>query len=144
MVREEQAVSAEAVRAESRRIFLSPRVDARERSRACPAQPGSYRTGPFLCHAAHGRITAAPVGTRRVDARSVVCGHIAAAEPELHDEAADAVAAIRGPSPDDSAKSVPDLDRRRGAPDRCLKDHVAMNPATHPAAASFPPHAGLG
>ena len=69
-----------------------------------PAQPGSYRIGLFLYHYAHGRFAEALAEARRVNAPQVLYGHVAvaaaAAELGLDDEAADAVAAIRGLDPD--------------------------------------------
>ena len=78
-----------------------------------PAQPGSYRIGLFLYHYAHGRFADALTEARRVDAPQVLYGHVAvaaaAAELGLDDEAADAVAAIRGLDPDYGAKVAADL-----------------------------------
>ena len=86
-----------------------------------PAQPGSYRIGLFLYHFAHGRFAEALAEARRVDAPQVLYGHVAvaaaAAELGLADEAADAVAAIRGLDPDYGAHVATDLASRHVAPE---------------------------
>jgi adenylate cyclase len=84
-----------------------------------PAQPGSYRIGLFLWHFAHGRYAEALAEARRVEAPQVLYGHVAvavaAAALGRNDEAADAVAAIRGLDPDYGAKVVADLESRHVA-----------------------------
>jgi TolB-like protein len=86
-----------------------------------PSQPGGYRIGLFLYHYAHGRFTEALAEARRVDAPQVLYGHVAvataAAELGLRDEAADAVAAIRGLDPDYGSHVAVDLESRHVAPD---------------------------
>lgn len=87
---------------------------------ANPAQPGSYRIGLFLWHFAHGRMAEALAEARRVDAPRVLYGHVAVAVAAAglgrDDEAADAVAAIRGIDPDYGAQVVADLTGRHLAP----------------------------
>ena len=86
-----------------------------------PAQPGGYRIGLFLYHYAHGRYAEALAEARRVNAPQVLYGHVAvaaaAAELGLDDEAADAVAAIRGLDPDYGAHVAADLRSRHVAPE---------------------------
>ncbi|WP_299129893.1 hypothetical protein [uncultured Amaricoccus sp.] len=86
-----------------------------------PAQPGSYRIGLYLYHFAHDRFSEALAEARRVDAPQVLYGHVAvataAAALGLDDEAADAVAAIRGLDPDYGAKVAADLAGRHVAPE---------------------------
>ena len=88
---------------------------------ANPAQPGSYRVGLFLYHYAHGRFAEALAEARRVNAPSVLYGHVAvavtAAELGRDDEAADAVTAIRGIDPDYGAHAAADLEGRHVAPE---------------------------
>ena len=85
-----------------------------------PAQPGSYRIGLFLYHYAHGRYAEALAEARRVDAPQVLYGHVAvaaaAAELGLDDQAAEAVAAIRGLDPDYGPHVAADLGVRHVAP----------------------------
>jgi hypothetical protein len=92
MVGEDHAFSADAVRAELNRIATNL------------AQPGGYRIGLFLYHYPHGRYAGALAEARRVNAPTVLYGHVvvATAPAELgHDDAAaDAVAEIRGLDPD--------------------------------------------
>jgi hypothetical protein len=91
MVGEDHAFSADAVRAELNRIATNL------------AQPGGYRIGLFH-HYAHGRYAGALAEARRVNAPTVLYGHVvvaaAAAGLGHDDEAADAVAEIRGLDPD--------------------------------------------
>jgi adenylate cyclase len=86
-----------------------------------PAQPGTYRIGLFLYHFAHERFAEALAEARRVNAPQVLYGHVAvaaaAAELGLHDEAADAVSAIRGLDPDYGAHVIADLEGRHVAPE---------------------------
>ena len=86
-----------------------------------PAQPGSYRIGLFLWHFAHGRLAEALAEARRVNAPQVLYGHVAvavaAAALGRDDEAADAVAAIRGIDPDYGARATADLAGRHVAPE---------------------------
>ena len=86
-----------------------------------PSQPGSYRIGLFLYHFAHGRFAEALGEARRVNAPQVLYGHVAvaaaAAELGLHDEAEEAVAAIRALDPDYGAHVVADLEGRHVAPE---------------------------
>jgi len=85
-----------------------------------PAQPGSYRIGLFLYHYAHGRFAEALAEARRVDAPQVLYGHVAvaaaAATLGLDEEAAQAVAAIRGLDRDYGRHVVADLESRHVAP----------------------------
>ena len=86
-----------------------------------PSQPGSYRIGLFLYHFARGRFAEALGEARRVNAPHVLYGHIAvaaaAAELGLHDEAEEAVAAIRALDPDYGAHVFADLEGRHVAPE---------------------------
>ena len=86
-----------------------------------PGQPGSYRIGLFLWHFAHGRFAEALAEARRVDAPRVLYGHvavaIAAAALGRGEEAAEAVAAIRGLDPDYGARVGADLRSRHVAPE---------------------------
>ena len=86
-----------------------------------PAQPGSYRIGLFLYHYAHGRFEEALAEARRVNAPTILYGHVAvaaaAAQLGLDDEAANAVAAIRGLDPDYGARVAGDLASRHVASD---------------------------
>jgi adenylate cyclase len=85
-----------------------------------PGQPGTYRIGLFLYHFAHERFAEALAEARRVNAPQVLYGHVAvaaaAAELGLHDEAADAVSAIRGLDPEYGAHVIADLESRHVAP----------------------------
>ncbi|HMQ91528.1 MAG TPA: hypothetical protein PKA33_00750 [Amaricoccus sp.] len=87
---------------------------------ANPAQPGTYRVGLFLYHFAQGRHAEALAEARRINAPSVVYGHlsvaVAAAALGRDDEAADAVAALRGIDPDYGAHAAADLEGRHVAP----------------------------
>ncbi|MBP7243128.1 hypothetical protein [Amaricoccus sp.] len=86
-----------------------------------PAQPGSYRIGLFLWHFAHGRFDDALAEARRVNAPQVLYGHVAVAAAAAAlgraDEAADAVAAIRGIDPDYGTRAAADLAARHVAPE---------------------------
>jgi TolB-like protein len=90
-----------------------------------PAQPGGYRVGLCLYHLAHGRFEAALGEARRINAPSVIYGHlttaVAAAELGLVDEAACAVAAIRGLDPGYGARVAADLESRHVAPELIVK-----------------------
>ncbi len=85
------------------------------------AQPGGYRIGLFLYHYAHGRYAEALAEARRVNAPKVLYGHVAvaaaAAELGHDDEAADAVAEIRGLDPDYGTRVAADLRSRHVAPE---------------------------
>ena len=88
-----------------------------------PAQPGGYRIGLFLYHYAHGRYAEALAEARRVDAPA---GPLRPRRRRrrrrragLDDEAADAVAAIRGLDPDYGRHVAADLQSRHVAPDSC-------------------------
>ncbi len=86
-----------------------------------PSQPGSYRIGLFLYHYAHGRHEAALTEARRVEAPHVLYGHVAvavaAARLGRHEEAAGALAAIRGLDPDYGQRVIADLESRNVAPE---------------------------
>lgn len=86
-----------------------------------PGQPGSYRVGLFLWHFAHDRPAQALAEARRINAPQVLYGYVAiaaaAARLGRHDEAADAVAAIRGLAPDYGTRVASDLESRHLAPD---------------------------
>jgi adenylate cyclase len=85
-----------------------------------PAQPGSYRIGMFLFHYAHERFAEALAEARRIDAPHIIYGHVAvaaaAASLGLDEQAAEAVAAIRGLDPDYGSRVVADLESRHVAP----------------------------
>ena len=107
-----------------------------------PAQPGGYRIGLFLYHYAHGRYAEALAEARRVNAPKVLYGHVAvaaaAAELGLDDEAADAVAAIRGLDPDYGARVVADLESRHVAPELVPLIVAGLEKAGLPIAAPAP------
>jgi len=107
-----------------------------------PAQPGGYRIGLFLYHYAHGRYAEALEEARRVDAPQALYGHVAvaaaAAELGLVDEAADAVAAIRGLDPDYGERVVADLQSRHVAPGLVPLIAAGLEKAGLPIAAPTP------
>lgn len=86
-----------------------------------PAQPGTYRVGLFLYHFAHGRFDEALAEARRINAPSVLYGHVcvaaAAAELGREDTAAEAVAVIRALEPDYGLRAAADLESRHVAPE---------------------------
>jgi len=107
-----------------------------------PRQPGSYRIGLFLYHYAHDRFGEALAEARRVDAPQVLYGHVAvaaaAAELGHADEAAEAVAAIRGLDPDYGARIVADLRSRHVAPDLARRIIAGVERAGLPITAPAP------
>ena len=82
---------------------------------------GTYRIGLFLYHYAHGRYAEALAEARRINAPSVLYGHVAvaaaAAELGRDDEAAEAIAAIRSLDPSYGPRVATDLESRHVAPE---------------------------
>lgn len=92
-----------------------------ESYRINPSQPGTYRVGLCLYHYSQGRFAEALAEARRINAPSVLYGHVcvaaAAAQLGRGDEAADAVAAIRALEPDYGLRAAADLESRHVAPE---------------------------
>jgi TolB-like protein len=109
---------------------------------ANPAQPGTYRVGLFLYHYAHGRFAEALAEANRINAPSVLYGHVAvaaaAAELGHGDEAAQAVAAIRSLDLDYGARAAADLESRHVAPELVARLVSSLDKAGLPVAAQVP------
>ena len=105
-----------------------------------PAQPGTYRVGLFLYHFGHGRFAEALAEARRINAPSVLYGHVAvaaaAAELGREDEAAAAVEAIRGLEPDYGAQVAADLESRHVTPELVAVIVAALGKAGLPVEAA--------